>query len=95
MSLALFLAVFLGVCLFVSISFSGISLLVCQAVSLAVVSESVSSSPAMSLMVSVPVFLALSLRVCVLASGAFSSISGGPFGCVSVFLWPCLCLLIG
>lgn len=29
------LAVFLGVCLFVSISFSGVSLLVCQAVSLA------------------------------------------------------------
>ena len=34
-SLALSPAVFLGVCLFASISFSGISLLVCQAVSLA------------------------------------------------------------
>lgn len=34
-SLALSLTAFLGVCLFVSISFSGISLLVCQAVSLA------------------------------------------------------------
>lgn len=35
MSLVLSLAVFLGVCLFVSINFSGVSLLVCQAVSLA------------------------------------------------------------
>lgn len=58
------------------------------------VSDSVPGSLAVSLMVSLPVLLALSL-ICLLASGqVFDSVSGGSSGCVLAVLWPCLWLVI-
>lgn len=66
MTLALPLAVCLGVRLFVSISFSGVSLLVCQTVSLALF---LTVSLVLWLMSSLPVLLALPLAVCLLVSG--------------------------
>ena len=57
------------------------------------VSDSVSGSPAMLLMVSLPVLLTLSL--CLPASGrVFHRVSCGSFGCVLAVLWPCLWLVI-